>query len=267
MSRTKGMRLYLMATARAASLAAIVCIGGAGALADAAARNDAAPGFTQRIDGLDLTGVWKMDDYVGTGAPLEKKMLRTLEGAEVPLQPWAADIYRARMADDKAGHPYASATAYCLPGGFPFMMRDTPYPFQIFQTPGQMVWLYQQNFIPRIVYMNGSHPDDPDPSFFGDAVGHWEGATLVVDTVGLTERATIDTIGMPHTEKLHVVERIRKIAPDRIEDVMTLDDPGTFTRAWSIRHSYTRQPPDRMAEYICENQHNTPVNGAPGYGR
>ena len=148
------------------------------------------------------------------------------------------------------------------------MMRTAAYPIQILQTPGQVTMLHEEMTVYRHIQLGGVHPEDPDPSYMGDSIGHWEGDTLVVDTVGLKTITTLDPVGLPHTEQLHVVERIRRTGPKQIENVLTLDDPGAFTRPWSLRLTYALQPPQRkLAEYICENQRNAPVGEHPGFQR
>ena len=229
------------------------------AASTAAAADKLDSGFAQHLEGSDFQGVWRVDNYVGTGAPTPKRILKTADGELAPLQPWAQAIYDARIADNDRGEPFASTTAYCLPAGVPLMMRAAAYPIQILQTPVQLTMLFEENGIFRIVHVNGRHPQDPEPAFMGHSIGRWEGDTLLIDTVGLTKLTTLDTLGMPHTEQLHVVERIRRIAPDKLEDVMLLDDSGAFTRPWTLRQTYTRQRPDtQLLEYVCSNQRNEP---------
>jgi hypothetical protein len=224
------------------------------------------PGFTQRIEGLDLSGVWMVDNYIPSAVSVDRRILHTPDGGPAPLQPWAQAIYDKRIADDRAGHPFASTSAFCLPGGVPLMMRGAAYPFQILQTPGVLAFVHEETTVFRLIYMHGRHPDDPDPTFMGHSIAHWDGDTLVVDTVGLTEQTTIDLLGMPHSDKLHVIERYRRIALDKLENRITLDDPGAFTRPWELRMTYSLQPASiRVGEYVCSNQRNQPVNGIPTF--
>jgi hypothetical protein len=110
----------------------------------------------------------------------------------------------------------------------------------------------------RTIYMDRPHQEDPDPSFFGDSVGRWEGDTLVIDTIGLTTQTVVDNAGVPHSEQLHVVERLRRTGPDSLELVSTMDDPKAFTRPWSLRMEYVSVPDGRLREYYCENERNAP---------
>jgi hypothetical protein len=106
--------------------------------------------------------------------------------------------------------------------------------------------------------MNAKHPRKVEPSFFGHAVGHWEGDTLVIDTVGLIEETQIDEAGTRHSEDLHVVERIRKV-DNTLEVLFTIEDPKAFTRPWTARRVWHWRPDIRFLEYICEeNNRNAP---------
>ena len=239
-----------------------------GATSTAAAAGKPDSGFAQHLEGHDFQGVWRVDNYVGTGAPTQKRILKTADGDPVPLQAWAQALYDKRIADNDRGEPFASTTAYCLPAGVPLMMRAAAYPIQILQTPAQLTMLFEENGIFRIVQANGENPQDPEPAFMGHSIGRWARDTLLVDTVGLTSQTTLDTLGMPHTEQLHVVERIRRTSPDKIEDIMHVDDPGAFTRPWTLRQTYSRQTPGtQLLEYVCSNQRDelkTPVGVQQG---
>jgi hypothetical protein len=112
------------------------------------------------------------------------------------------------------------------------------------------------------VYLGEQHPkpQDLDPTYLGHQVGHWEGDTLVVDTVGLKASTWIDAAGIPHSDKLHVVERWRKISGGKqLEVLFTLEDPVAFTRPWTARRIFDWSPNIREMEYVCEeNNRNSP---------
>ncbi len=218
-------------------------------------------------DQPNISGVWLIKDYVLNTRPQAERLLKTMDGARPPLQDWAAKLYYQRADDADAGHPYAPTPAQCLPPGMPAMMLGAPYPFQIVQSPGLVMTVHMEEHAFRFIYLDESLPSDPDPIFMGYSVGRWEGQTLVVDTVGLTDRTTIDFSGLPHTEQLRVHERIRRVNHDTLEDVLTFDDPGAFTKPWSIRRLYALQSPaERISEYVCETQHNpVDANGASTY--
>ena len=90
----------------------------------------------------------------------------------------------------------------------------------------------------RQIFMDGrKHPDDPSPTWFGHSIGHWEGTTLVIDTVGLNDRFWLDSAGTPHTEKLHLIERYTRTDYNTLQRVVTIDDPGTFTKPFDVTYT------------------------------
>ena len=228
-----------------------------------------AGGFVQRIPGVDISGVWIVDDYVVSARPTAEKIIHPLDGGDVPLQPWALAVYKDRLSKDKTGDAFINTAAFCLPLGMPSMMLGAFYPIEILQTPGQVTTLHEEGHVHRQIFLNRRHDPDPDPGYLGESIGHWEGDTLVVDTIGLNGKTTLDIVGMPHSDQLHIVERIRRISHDKLENVMTFDDPKTFTRPWRYRRTYTLQAADmHPAEYFCQDgQINTPdpLTGRPTF--
>jgi hypothetical protein len=136
---------------------------------------------------------------------------------------------------------------------------SAPFPVQILETAGQVTLLFEEQNHFRIIHLNGTHPADPDPGFMGHSIGHWEGSVLVVDTVGLTDRTSIDQVGMPHSEDLHVIERFRRADANTLEVTVTIDDPQTFSRRWDAKAVFQRAAAGtEIQEYICENNRNPP---------
>jgi len=114
-----------------------------------------------------------------------------------------------------------------------------------------MTW--QADHMVRRVFLTDKHSANVKPSWFGEAIGHYEnGDTLVVDTIGISTRTTVDNYRTPHTDKLHVVERF-KLAPDAksIEVIVTVEDPGAFTMPWSAKQTYRRVEIGPMIESTC----------------
>jgi hypothetical protein len=247
----KSLRLAALAALAAAPLAAQPAPGPA----PAAAASSTAP--FPRGPG-SLSGIWMNAAYVGTGRGTPRdRAIKTAEGTPPPLLPEAAALLEKRIAGADAGRIFANSLSRCLPGGMPEMMLGAPYPIQVIEQPGQVTMLFEEQNHFRVIRMGGTHPADPDPSWMGDSIGHWEGDVLVVDTVGLNDRATIDMVGTPQSEKIHLVERYRRVGPDRIELAITVDDPGTFSKPWTIASALRRAAPDtRINEYICENNRN-----------
>jgi hypothetical protein len=126
------------------------------------------------------------------------------------------------------------------------------------QTADTTVFLYEAQHLFRIVKMNAQHPRDVQPSYMGDAVGRWDGDTLVIDTIGLVKNTQIDEAGTLHSEDLHVVERIRKVS-DALEVLFTIEDPKAFTKPWTAKRVWKWRPDVRFLEYVCEeNNRNAP---------
>jgi hypothetical protein len=106
----------------------------------------------------------------------------------------------------------------------------------------------------RVIHTDGRpHPQDPNPTFKGDATGHWEGDTLVVDTAGLNDKTWLDQVGHPHSDSLHVVERIRRVNRDTLQDDLTIDDPRAYAKPWTGQQVFKLKPAWRLSEYICED--------------
>ena len=131
------------------------------------------------------------------------------------LQPWAAEVVRAHAESEHAGKPVRSAKETCWPMGVPYIL-ELNLRAQIIDAGKEIVFLYEQLMQPRIARLNAGHPADLEPSWYGDSVAHWEGDTLVVDTVGLDKRSWVDGFGTPHTDKLHAVERYHLRSPDTV---------------------------------------------------
>ena len=166
---------------------------------------------------------------------------------DIPMQPWAADILKQRRAvigkDDPEG--------LCLPMGTP---RKDPYPWKIVQAPQLFLILYEGNVHSyRQVFLDG-RPHDPNvtETWWGDSIGKWDGDALVVDTVGLNDKAWLDLIGHPRTEKAHIVERFTRPDRDHMNYEVTIDDPKAFTKPWKNTRTWVLMAKDEeIMEYVC----------------
>lgn len=147
--------------------------------------------------------------------------------------------------DDPEGH--------CLPPGVPRMMY-TPYPTQIYQMADRILFIYEGGaHVWRIIWMDGrKHPADPNPTFLGDAIGHWEGDTLVVDTVGFNTETWLDAAGHPHSDQLHVVERYTRPDSNTLRLEATITDPEYYTKPWTVVTTSRWAPGQELMEYICQ---------------
>ena len=194
----------------------------------------------------DFSGVWKI-----TG---DHSTVRTVEGRPPPMLKPAADKYAAAVRARGAGRP-ADPIQRCLPHGLPRLLF-TNYPFEVLQEDKQVTFVHEVHHMPRMVYLDAPMPsaetlDTFYMNYMGFSSGRWEGDTLVVESKGFNDITTIDRSGIPHSSALSVSERIRKIDPDTLENVITVTDPQTFTRPWSTRVVYRRQPATRIGQYVC----------------
>lgn len=185
----------------------------------------------------DLSGVWFAQRTVDPGKP-------------EPL-PWAEALVRERGANNGKDSP----GAHCLPRGI--TNAGALFPYKLVQTPTLLVMLFEDD-IPshRQVFLDGrGHPQDPNPMWMGHSIGHWEGDTLVIDTVGFDDRSWLDTAGHPHTEKMHVIERLRRPDLGHLEIEFTIDDPAAYAKPWKIVRASELDSGDDIGEYVCtENE-------------
>ena len=171
----------------------------------------------------------------------------------IPFLPWAAAVYDYNSVNVSKYDP----EGYCLPPGGPRMMA-TPYPMEIVQLPEQrrIFMVFEgATHIWREIYMDGRpHPtgDDLNPTYLGHSVGRWDGDTLVVDVVGFNEGTWIDYYGHPHTDLLHVVERISRPDKNTLRFEATIDDPGAYTTPWTVSWNVAWNPTGELKEYICQ---------------
>ena len=151
------------------------------------------------------------------------------------LQPWARDVIRKRNELVLAGKPANPPHASCWPVGVPgFILRPMTEPMYFIETPKEVVMILSSKQEIRHIYMNEKHSANVKPSWYGESIGHYEGDTLVVDTVGINENTWVDGFGTPHTKQLHVVERYRLIEGGQVlEANVRVEDAGAFTVPWS----------------------------------
>jgi len=158
--------------------------------------------------------------------------------------PWALALQKERFANDFKDAP----SGFCLPGE---ISPSSPFLYRFVQTPSMLLQLSEDPAPFRQIFLDGrSHPKDPDPTWKGHSIGKWEGDTLVVDTVGLNDRSWL-TDGLPHTEKLHLLERYRRPDLAHLEIDLTIEDPGTLTKPWNLHMSWELAPGEELIEYIC----------------
>ena len=172
----------------------------------------------------------------------------------VPFQPWAAAVYNYTSLNESKYDP----ESYCLPPGGPRQF-GTPYPMEILQQPEhkRVIIIFEGGtHIWREIYMDGRpHPSSDTikgETWLGHSVGHWEGDTLVVDVVGFNEGTWLDYFGHPHTEQLHVIEKFTRPNKNTLHYEATIDDPGAYTKPWTVAWNIPWNQTGELQEYICQ---------------
>jgi hypothetical protein len=183
----------------------------------------------------DLSGVWLPSFPTAADNP-------------EPL-PWAAALFKERLENHGKDIP----SSHCLPLGV--IMATFVFPYEFVQTPKLLVMMYEGEFPRQIFLDRRAHPKDINPSWLGHSVGHWERDTLVIDTVGFNGKAWVDITGHPASEKLHVIERYRRPDLGHLQNEITVDDPGAYSKPWTIRKTSDLSRDDALMEYMCnENE-------------
>ena len=192
---------------------------------------------------VDLSGVWQ------GGGPVGDLAQGLAKGDTIPLTADAKKLMESRQSGD-------DHEANCLPTGVP---RFAPYPWRIVQLPTHtrtthIFFLFEGNIHSyRQIFMDGrTHPVDPDPTWYGHSIGRYEGDTLVIDTIGFNDRFWFDFRGHPHTEKLHTIERWTRKSLGTLVNETTIDDPGAYTKPFTVTFTATLRPKEELMEYICQ---------------
>jgi hypothetical protein len=168
------------------------------------------------------------------------------------LKQWAKDAMKKDNDEVLAGKIGYTARSSCMPAGVPGFSSFIVEPVHFIQTPKEILMIYFGNTETRHIYMNAPHSANPKPSWYGESVGHWEGDTLVVDTVGLNTKTFVDNYRTPHTGKLHVVERYRLVQDGKVLEVnLRVEDPDTFNEPWSAIQRYRQVRQGPLEEEPC----------------
>ena len=190
----------------------------------------------------DLSGIWvTRGGYTGNIA-------KDLKPGEVSFQPWAEALYQHRRDTLSREDPQAS----CVLSGVP-RENVVPYPFKIMNTNGEIVILYEALHSYRQIFMDGrALPKDPNPTWMGYSIGHWEGDTLVVNSSGFVDNNWLDNNGHPGTEALRLTERFHRRDFGHIDLHITVDDPKAYTKPWSVDLQLNLTPDTELIEYVCD---------------
>ena len=181
--------------------------------------------------------------FAGTAQPEHK--------IDVPFLPWTKAFYDKVNATFTKDDP----EGYCLPPGIP-RMYATSFPFQIYQLPDRVLFVFEGGaHMWRVVYTDGRKhtPDEKlNPTYLGEGIGHWDNDTLVVDVTGLNDRTWLDAAGHTHTEQLHITERFTRVNELILHYQATIDDPGAYSKPWTVSWNIRFYPGMEPLEYICQ---------------
>lgn len=209
----------------------------------------------------NLSGVWDRGMAPGarggsqggfgtrpTPGPRPFQNLPSMLPEGLPLLPWAVELRRQRLADNSKDHP----DAHCLPL-HPMQLHSHPQPRKIIQTPGLVLIVYEANGGLRQIFTDGrTLPDnDAEPWWYGYSIGTWDGDMLVVETTGFKEIGWLDEEGTPVTSAGKLIERFRRLNYGTLEIEVTVDDPKTFTKPWTVKLNQRLMPDTELIEFVC----------------
>jgi hypothetical protein len=204
----------------------------------------------------DLTGVWMLRN---------PDSMRAFAGAtftkeEPELTPWAQAKYKEAKASNNGKYTLQTTNdpvlTKCDPPGLPRVYFH-PYPFEFIHTPKYTLMLYEYDHMVRRIYTDGrSIPDDPDPTWMGFSVGHWEGdTTFVVETAGFNDKTWLDRLGHPHSNQLHVTARFRRIDRDHMQIDISMQDPKALVKPWTTTFYSELRPKWELGEISCSGDY------------
>jgi hypothetical protein len=185
----------------------------------------------------------------GTWRNAGNQAMRPTSG-DIPFTPWGAEQAKKERPTFSSDFRETTdpAVLYADPNGYPRIIMH-PMKFKLVQTNDYVYQLFEYNQNWRQIALNKTHAPDDVPTWYGNAVGKWDGDTLVVDSTGYKPSTWLDSRGLPHTENLHIIERIRREGEMLLVD-LTFEDPGAFTKPWSAQLKYERVDDGAMIETI-----------------
>jgi hypothetical protein len=197
----------------------------------------------------DISGVWNVTSGVYEFASFSKD--------DPPMTAWGqAQFNAARPSQGPQGVKLTETNdkVYkCSPPGVPYIYIQI-FPMQIVQTSKEVIELFEYDHTVRHIYIDGrKHPANVNPSYNGHSIGHWEGDTLVVDTIGLNGKAWLDRLGHPESGQMHIIERIRRVDDKTLQVDFTFDDAKSYTKPWTAQVRFQLHPDWDILEHVCED--------------
>jgi hypothetical protein len=198
----------------------------------------------------DLSGFWIPEN-------LTKHLLNLaadLKPEDVPLKPQARDLYNQRIANNGKDHPGVS----CLPSGIP-EKDNIPDGLKLVQTEDLTLLLHESRTIYRQIFTDGRPlPKNPQSTWMGYSIGHWDKDTFEVETIGQNGRTWLDMRGLPGTEAMRVIERFSRPTIGHMDIAVTIDDPEAYTKPWTVNLAWRLIPDTDLIESICEENNRDP---------
>ena len=199
----------------------------------------------------DLSGLW-----IRLRDPSHSLINLDFGKAISPMTPWAEAKFKAANSVYRSSSPstvLSDPIFNCFPPGVPRIYLLN-FPVQIVQIPGQVIMLFEFDHFVRRIYTDGRpHDKDAGPLWMGDSIGRWEGDTLVADTASFNDKTTLDREGYPHSDALHLVERIRRVDHDSLTIDLIVDDPKAYTKPWGAKLVFQLRPDWKIMEHVCED--------------
>lgn len=197
----------------------------------------------------DISGVWNATSGAYQFAAFSKD--------DPPMTPWGWTKFReAKPSQGSHGVKLTETNdrVYkCSPPGMPYIYLQL-FPVQIIEAPKEVIELFEYDHTVRHIYMDGrKHPAALKPSYNGHSVGHWEGDTLVVDTIGLNGKNWLDRVGHPESAEMHIIENIRRVDDKTLQVDFTFEDPKSYTKPWTAHIRFLLHPDWDILEHICED--------------
>ena len=197
--------------------------------------------------GPDISGLWNAMRSGYDFASFSK--------GDPPMTPWGMAQFRAtKPSQGPRGVPLKETNDMvyqCYSPGMPYIYLQL-FPMQIVQTPKEVIELFEYDHSVRHIHLDRSkHLDDLTPTYMGDSIGHWEGDTLVVDTIGLNDKRWLDRLGHPTSNQMHIIERIRRTDTNTLQVDFTFDDPKAYTKPWTASMRFRLHPDWYIMEDMC----------------
>ena len=191
----------------------------------------------------DFSGVWFIEEYHRTLLPRE----------DPPLLPAALELFKKRQYDSTHHDPDVAIdpTERCIPPGIP-RTELQPFPWEIVQARDRIVQIFEYQSLIRQIFTDGrGHPSDLEPTYMGHSIGKYENGDLVIDAVGFNDNTWLDPMGLPHSDAMHVTERMHRVDHDTLENTYTIDDPKTYAKPWTATKVFKLKPDWEIKEYVC----------------